>query len=117
MHIHINNLIISYRHIAGTFVYVIIRKTREGWPLLTVETKANWDSKSTNERGSFLVWFVGLFVPVQETFILPWLLWSAQYKIFILTVRYFNLCAPPNAQQPWQAAVQGRLSLNVCLRL
>jgi hypothetical protein len=55
-----------YRHIAGTFVYVIIRKTRDGWPLLTVETEANWDSKSTNERGPSLV---GLFVPVQETFI------------------------------------------------
>ncbi len=25
-------------------------------------------------------WFVGLVMPVQETFILPWLLWSAQFK-------------------------------------
>ncbi len=29
--------------------------TREGWPLLTVETEANEDSKSTNERGPSLV--------------------------------------------------------------
>ncbi len=27
----------------------------EGWPLLTVETEANGDSKSTNERGPSLV--------------------------------------------------------------
>ncbi len=27
------------------------RETREGWPLLTVETGVNGDSKSTNERG------------------------------------------------------------------
>jgi hypothetical protein len=31
------------------------RETREGWPLLTVETKVNGDSKSTNEKGPSLV--------------------------------------------------------------
>ncbi len=31
------------------------RETGEGWPLLTVETEVNGDSKSTNERGPFLV--------------------------------------------------------------
>jgi hypothetical protein len=44
--------------------------TREGWPLLTVETQVNGDSKSTNKRGSFRGWFVGLVMPVLETFIL-----------------------------------------------
>jgi hypothetical protein len=33
-------------------------------------------------KGSFLSWLVGLVVPVQEIFVLPWLLWSDQYKIF-----------------------------------
>ncbi len=37
---------------------------REGWPLLTVETETNGGSKSTNEKGSFLGWFVGLVVLV-----------------------------------------------------
>jgi hypothetical protein len=50
------------------------RETREGWPLLTVETQVNWDSKSTNERGPFLWWVVRLVVPVKEIFVLPWLL-------------------------------------------
>jgi hypothetical protein len=50
------------------------KRDKRGWPLLTVETEANGDSKSTNERGSFLGWFVGLVVPVQEIFVLPWLL-------------------------------------------
>jgi hypothetical protein len=38
------------------------RETREGWPLLTVETEVNGDSRSTNERGASIVpgWFVGL---------------------------------------------------------
>jgi hypothetical protein len=36
-------------------------------------------------------------VAVQETFILPKLLWSAQNKIFFfLTVHYVNLCVPSN---------------------
>ena len=52
----------------------LARDTREGWPQLTVETEVNGDSKSTNERGSFLGWFVGLVVPVQEIFVLPWLI-------------------------------------------
>jgi hypothetical protein len=30
------------------------RETREGRPLLTVETEVKGDSKSTNERGPFL---------------------------------------------------------------
>ncbi len=36
------------------------RETREGWPLLAVETEVNGDSKRTNESGSFLGRFVGL---------------------------------------------------------
>jgi hypothetical protein len=31
------------------------RKTREGWPLLMVETEVNGDSKRTNERAPPLV--------------------------------------------------------------
>jgi len=43
-------------------------------PLLTVETDVNGDSKITNERGPSLAGFVGLVLPVQEIFVLPWLL-------------------------------------------
>ncbi len=39
-----------------------------------------WELKDYNRKGTFLGWFVGLVVPMQETFILPWLLWSAQFK-------------------------------------
>ncbi len=31
-----------------------------GWPLLTVETEMNGDSKSTNERGPSLIGSLGL---------------------------------------------------------
>ncbi len=85
---------------------------RDGWPLLTVETEPNGDSKRTNERGSFLGCFVWLVVPVQEeTFILPWLRLRAQYKIFFfLDIHYFKLCVTIG-QQPEQAVLQGPLSL------
>jgi hypothetical protein len=48
------------------------RETREGWPVLTVETEANGDSKSTYEKGSSLVGSFGS--PVPKIFVLPWLL-------------------------------------------
>ncbi len=35
------------------------KETSEGWPLLPVETKTNWGSKSTNKRGSSLVGSLG----------------------------------------------------------
>ncbi len=57
-------------------------KTREGWPLPTVETEVNGESKSTNCRGSFLGWFIGLVVQVQEIFVLHCLSSSAQFKTF-----------------------------------
>ncbi len=76
------------------------RETREGWPLLTVEAKTNkWVLKEYKWKGSFL-WFFGLIMSAQETFIIPLLIWSAQYKIFFSSpYTFFNLCVPI-AQQP-----------------
>ncbi len=69
---------------------------------------------------------------VQMKEVLPWLVrWACQAgtrdlypalaalvspvkNICFLIVHYFNLCVPI-AQQPGQAVVQGRLSLNECL--
>jgi hypothetical protein len=54
-------------------------------------------------------------MPVQETFILPCLLWSAQYKIFFfLSVHCFNLRVPI-AQQPRQAVVQTESPVSECV--
>ncbi len=83
------------------------RDYREGWSLLTVETEVNGDSKSTIERGPSLVGSLGSSCRYKRLFILPWLLWSAQKKYFFPYRTLF---------QPGQAVVQGRLSLNVCLR-
>ncbi len=66
------------------------RETREGWPLLTVET-VEGVLKDYKCKWPYLGWIVGLVLPVQETFILHWLLWSVQYKIFFL---YLNFCVP-----------------------
>jgi hypothetical protein len=80
------------------------RETREGWPLLTVETEANGDSPwlvcwachaGTRDFCSALAALVG---PIQNIFFLP--------------VHYFNSFVPM-PQQAGQAAVLGRLSLSV----
>jgi hypothetical protein len=42
-----------------TYHIDITREIREGWPLLIVETEANGDSKSTNERAPSLVGSLG----------------------------------------------------------
>ncbi len=44
-------------HLCYTYYSIVglIRETRKGRPLLTVETEVNGDSKSTNERGPSLV--------------------------------------------------------------
>jgi hypothetical protein len=36
-------------------IFLGTTEARKGWPLLTVETEINGDSKSTNERGPSLV--------------------------------------------------------------
>ncbi len=91
---------------------VLAKENREGWPLQTVETEVNGDSKRRNERGSFLVNSLSL---------------SYRYKRFLLccldalvdpgqNLFFLALCTfVPIAQQGGQAAVLGRLSLSLCL--
>jgi hypothetical protein len=55
-------------------------------------------------------------VPVHKNFVLPWLLYSAEYKYFFLTIHYFNSFVLI-AQQAGQAVVLGRLSLSMCMPL
>jgi hypothetical protein len=89
-----------------------IRETREGWPLLTVEIEVNGDPKSTNERGLSLGWFVWLVVPVQEIFVLPWLLYSRPRTKYFFPHRTLLQSFVPIAQQAGQAVMLGRLSLS-----
>ncbi len=93
----------------------IARETKEGWPLLSVETEVNGDSTRGNERCPFY-WLVRWACRAcTRDFALPWLFWKAQYKnIFFLTVHIFNSFVPV-AQQAGQATLLGRLSLNVCV--
>jgi hypothetical protein len=54
----------------GSSTEILERDGGPGGP----ETVVNGDSKSTNERGPFFDWFLGLVMPVQEIFVLHWLL-------------------------------------------
>ncbi len=51
-----------------------IKESREGWVLLTIENWGEWGLKEYEWKGSFLGWFVGLVGPIQQIFVLPWLL-------------------------------------------
>jgi hypothetical protein len=54
--------------------YVFKGREQREMVFLPVEREVNGDSKSTNERGTSLVWLVGLVVPIKEIFGLPSLL-------------------------------------------
>ncbi len=94
------------------------RETRKGWPLLTVETETNGDSKSTNERSPSLIGSLGSSCQYERFFFCSVLAaLVAQYKIYFYpTVHYFNSFVLI-AQQAGPAVVQGRLSLDACLWL
>jgi hypothetical protein len=49
--------------------FVGCRKTKEGWPLLTVETEVNGDSKSINERVPSLLGSLGLSEQYKRFFV------------------------------------------------
>ncbi len=92
------------------------RETRERWPLLTVETEVNRDSKSTNERSPSLVGSLGLLCRYTRFFFCLGFSRRPSKKYFFLTLRFFDSFVP-TAQQAGLAAVLGHLSLSMCLWL
>jgi hypothetical protein len=89
------------------------REKREGWTLLTVETKVNGDSKSTNERGSSLVGSLGLSRRYKRFLFCLGCSSLSSTKYFFLTVHLCINLFVLTAQQAGKAAVLGRLSLVV----
>jgi hypothetical protein len=75
---------------ANIKIVVSPREKREEWPLLTIETEVNVDSKVEMIR---VGWFVGLVVPVQKNFCpaLVALVGPVQNIIFLAT-HFFTLC-------------------------
>jgi hypothetical protein len=95
---------------------VTSRETKEGWPLLTVETEMNRDSKSTNERGPFLAVSSGLSCRYKSCLFCVKFSSRPSTKYFFphRTLFYFLW---PHRPEAGQAAVLGRLSLSVYLWL
>jgi hypothetical protein len=90
----------------------LAKETREGWPLLTVETDMHGDSKITNERGPSLAFFrragtIDFFHALAA-------LVSPVENIIFLDAHFFTLLVSI-AHQTGQAGVLGHLSL--CLRI
>jgi hypothetical protein len=85
----------------------------EGWPLLTVETEANGESRSTYERGSFLVGS-RRFKRVLSCLGLAALFGPGLNLFLLLPIQHLTSFLPI-AQQAGQAVVPGRLSLSMCL--
>ncbi len=85
---------------------VPVRETREGWPLLTVETEVNGDSKSTNKRV--------LLVPVQEISVLPLaVLVGPEQKIFPYRTLFQFLC--PQRPASWAGSRAGSPVSKLCV--
>jgi hypothetical protein len=79
------------------------RDYREGWPLITVETEANRDSKSTNVRcPSFLGWFIELFFfwPAMAALVDP-------VKIIFFPYRTFFQFICPHRPASWPGSRVG----------
>ncbi len=102
------------------------RKTGEGWPLLTIETEVNGDSKRTNERGPFLVGSLGLSCRCNR--LLSCLGCSSRPSSkYFLTVHYFNSFVPTGTASwvqnyrkipliqfnPWR--IQKNVGANICM--
>jgi hypothetical protein len=74
------------------------RETRERWPLLTVETKANKNSRSTYERGPSLVGSLGRhagkidYCPALTAAVSP------VQKIIFRTANFFTVLVPITQQ-------------------
>jgi hypothetical protein len=88
------------------------RKTREKWPLLTVETEVNGDSKRVQIEG-VLPWLAGWACRAGTRDFLSCLGCSRRLstKYFFLTVHYF-ISFVPIAHQPGQAVVLGHLPVS-----
>ncbi len=81
------------------FNSVLPRETREGWPLLTVETEVNGDPKKTNDRGPHRM-----------------VCWTCRAGTIDFSLALAALVSPVQnifsiRQQPGQAGALGRLSL------
>ncbi len=85
---------------------VATRETREGWPLLTVETETTGDSWEYILKGSSLGWVVVVLVQID---FYPGCSSQPSKKIIFFTAHFFTLFVPIS-QQPGHAAVLGRLS-------
>jgi hypothetical protein len=87
-------------------------ETREGWPLLTVETEVNGNSKRTNERGPSLVGLLGLSCRYRRFVFSLGCSSRPSTKYFFLTAHYFYFpfLSPLPSDQG-----RGRLSLSMYL--
>ncbi len=98
--------LLRYFNIYSTCVACKIVLSREtgdwrgvAWPLLTVKRR-QMGLKEYKWKGSFLGWFIGLVVPLQEIFILPWLLLSVLYKIFFSSPYTIFTHLSPSSSNP-----------------
>ncbi len=68
--------------------------SRGGGPLLTIETEVNGDSKSTNERGPYVVGFWACRASTRDFYSALSVLVIRELNIFFITVHYFKFLCP-----------------------
>jgi hypothetical protein len=89
---------------------VLARETREGWPLLTVETEVNGDSKSTNERGPSLAGSLGLLCWYKIFLFCLGCSSRPSTKYFFFLTMHFSIPLSLSPRQAGHAGVLGRLA-------
>jgi hypothetical protein len=87
--------------------FLLLLVTGEGWPLLTVETEANWDSWSTLHMKEVLPWLVHWARRVRTIDFYPALdaLVSLVRNIILLTGHFFTCLVPIAQQSCWVACL------------
>ena len=91
------------------------RETSEGWPLLSVETEVNGDSKRVQMKGVF-PWLVHWACRVDTIdFCSALAVLVGLVKNIFSSPSTISIPCAPIAQQAGQAAVLGRLSFSMCL--
>jgi hypothetical protein len=89
--------------------------TERGWPLLTVETEVNGDSKRTHERAPFLVGSLGLLWPVQEFFCSALFALNRPSTKKILPHRTLFQCLSPHRTASWAGSRCWVACLLICV--
>ncbi len=103
---NITSLLASGWIYAPKYFHILVQREQRGVAPADCWNCGEWGLKEYKWKRFFLGWFVGIVVSVQETFILPWLLCSALYKISFSSPYTISIYVSP-CPAPWTGSRAG----------